>query len=408
MIPKLEDYKERWQIKSDSLIKPGLEAIETALKKLGNPELKIKVIHVSGTNGKGSTIQVMETILRAHGYSTGTFTSPAIKDLHDQIRYNGEVATAEQIDAACEQIKKASLSGCLTDFELLTVIAFLVLEKMSPDYVLVETGMGGLLDSTNVVKPIVSVITSIAIDHVQFLGTTLEEIAKHKAGIIKWETPIVVGDLASEGLSIVKEVAKAQHAPLKIYGKDFIIEKLAEERFKGDSTFTFQKRKMKGEHQRRNTGVAIAALLAANIRLEEKKVQDALQEAQLSYRFEEVMPNVFLDGAHNPAAARALRETIEEEFPGEKVDFIIGMLKGKDLKGTLDELTPVAASFTFLTFPHPNAATGEELMEHCTHDQKRVTNTFERTIILSEGHLKRTIVSGSLYLLLDLRFIVEE
>lgn len=408
MIPKLDEYKARWQITSDPSIKPGLEAIETALEKLGNPESTIKVIHVSGTNGKGSTIQMMEAILREHGYTTGTFTSPAVEDLHDQIRFNGDFATEEQIDEACQQIKKAGLSGSLTEFELLTVIAFIVFEKLSPDYVLIETGMGGLLDSTNVVNPIVSVITSIAIDHSQFLGATLEKIARHKAGIIKWKTPIVVGELAAEALSVVKEISVVQKAPLEIYGEDFLIEKNGHERFKGTTTFTLKERKMKGVHQRRNAGVAIAALLAANIKLEEGKVQHALAHAELSHRFEEIGSNVFLDGAHNPAAARALRETIEEEFPGEKVDFIVGMLKGKDLKGTLDELVPIAESFTFLTFTHPDAATGEELMRNCIHNQKKVTNSYEGTIILNEDKGISKIVTGSLYLLSDLRFITED
>lgn len=407
MIPKLDEYKERWKIKSDPSIRPGLEAIESALKNLGNPETKIKVIHVSGTNGKGSTIQFMETILQEHGYTTGVFTSPAIKDLHDQIRYNGEIATTEQIDGACQQIKNAGLSGTLTDFELLTVIAFLVFEKLSPDYVFIETGMGGLQDSTNVVKPVVSVITSIALDHTQFLGTTLQEIAKHKAGIIKWQTPVVVGELASGALAIIREIAIKQNASLEIYGEDFVIEKNSSEQFKGGQTYTLKERKMKGPHQRINMGVAISALLAANIPLEEEKVASAVRDAKYPHRFEEVMPNVFLDGAHNPAAARALRETIEEELPGEKVDFIVGMLKSKDLKGTLDELLPVARSFTFLTFEHPDAATGEELMVHCAHHTKRVTNVFGGTIILNTDNKKSSIVTGSLYLLADLRFIVE-
>lgn len=405
LIPKLDEYKEVWKINSDTTIKPGVQAIEAALKRLGNPELNIKVIHVGGTNGKGSTIQYMEAILRAHGYSTGTFTSPAIKDLHDQIQFNGENATKDQIDEALQKIKVAGLSGTLTDFELLTVIAFLVLEKLSPDYVLIETGMGGLLDSTNVVRPIVSVITSIAIEHEQFLGTTLSEIAKHKAGIIKWQTPIVIGELEQKALSVVEEVASRQRAPLLVYGKDFTIEKNGDERFVGANAFTLKERKMKGAHQRVNAAVAIAALLAVNSKLEESKLQIALRHAQVAHRFEEILPNVFLDGAHNPAAARALRKTIEGEFPGEKVDFMIGMLKTKDLKGTLDELLPVAASFTFLTFDHPDAATGEELMLNCNYKNKRVTNAFDRSIILSNDRSLRSIVTGSLYLLVDLRYI---
>lgn len=130
MIPKLEEYKIRFQVASDPSIKPGLEAIKTALEKLDNPQNTLKIIHVSGTNGKGSTIQFMEAILRANGYSTGVFSSPAIRDLHDQIRLNGEDATPQMIDEAFSDIQMAGLSGKLTDFELLTAVAFLVLKKM--------------------------------------------------------------------------------------------------------------------------------------------------------------------------------------------------------------------------------------------------------------------------------------
>lgn len=408
MIPKLDEYKKRFEIESDASIKPGLKAIRMALRKLENPEKALKIIHVSGTNGKGSTIQFMEALLRQHGYTTGTFTSPALHDLHDQIRMNGEVATKAVIDDAFQKIKNAGLSGKLTDFELLTVVAFLVLKKWSPDYVLLETGMGGLLDSTNVVNPIVSVITSIALDHTQFLGESIEEIARHKAGIIKEETPVIIGQLPTEALAVVQQVVYEQKSSLKIYGTDFIIEKNTAETFKGTETFNFKERKMKGPHQRINTAVAIEALLTGGIELKEEKVEKALKTAQLPHRFEEVLPNVFLDGAHNPAAAHALRETIETEFPGEKVDFIIGMLKRKDLKGTLDELLPIAHSFTFLTFNHPEAASGEELMRNCRHPHKKVEKISGRSITLSKGEKNRKIVAGSLYLLMELDLQIEK
>ena len=160
MIPKLDEYKERWGIESDDAIKPGLEAVQKALVEVGNPEKKLQIIHVAGTNGKGSTIAFMEAILKEHGFSTGVFSSPAIVDIHDQIRINGELISAEELDKSFSTMKEAGLSGLLTDFELLTVAAFVTFGRLAPDYVLLETGMGGKLDSTNVVKPLVSVITS--------------------------------------------------------------------------------------------------------------------------------------------------------------------------------------------------------------------------------------------------------
>lgn len=408
MIPKLEEYKKRHHITSEAMIKPGLEAIQAALHKLGHPEKNLKIIHVSGTNGKGSTIHFMESILREHGYMTGAFTSPAVHDLHDQIRLNDENASEQMINEAFRTIKQAGLDGKLTDFELLTVVAFLVFEKTAPDYVLLETGMGGLLDSTNIADPIVSVITSIALDHTGFLGTTIEEITAHKAGIIKKGKPVVIGRMRPESLAMIKKIASEQDAELKGYGEDFTIEDNGREVFRGTETFLLSERKMKGPHQRINAAVAIEALAAANIELREDKLNKALQQAQLAHRFEEIYPDVFLDGAHNPAAAKALRQTIEETFPGEKVDFIIGMLKRKDLKGTLDELQPVAKSFTFLTFNHPEAATGEELMDNCRFINKKMTNISDSSIMLSKDEGARIIVSGSLYLLTTITIIMEE
>ncbi len=408
MIPKLNEYKKRWHFESDRTIKPGLDAIEKALQILEHPEKALKVIHVSGTNGKGSTIQLMEAIIQAHGYKTGSFTSPAIKDIHDQIRYNGENITPDQIDRAFWQLNSHHLSGTLTDFELLTVIAFLVLKDLAPDYILLETGMGGLLDSTNVITPIVSVITSIALDHTQFLGTTIEEITTHKAGIIKKEIPVVVGNLPSDALHIAKKTAQKNDSLIKVYGEDFGITQKEEDVFKGEATFTLPERKMKGTHQRINSSVAIEALLVGGVTLKEALVQQALANTQLPHRFEEIYPDVFLDGAHNPAAATALRKTIEEMFPGEKVNFVIGMLKRKDIKGTLDALIPVAKSFTFIHFNHPDAATAEELLAQCQHESKKVTKLIGRSIILTKEKSERIIVAGSLYLLADLTFTIKD
>ncbi|MEK5069481.1 bifunctional folylpolyglutamate synthase/dihydrofolate synthase [Sporosarcina sp. FSL K6-1508] len=399
MIPKMNVYKERWGIVSDDTIKPGLDAMQEALIKVGNPEKKLQIIHVAGTNGKGSTIAFMESILKEHRLSTGVFSSPAIIDIHDQIRINGEAITEAELDKSFETMKEAGLSGLLTDFELLTVAAFVTFERLAPDYVLLETGMGGLLDSTNVVIPLVSVITSIALDHTAFLGTTTAQVAKHKAGIIKKGIPTVIGTLPEEALQVVRKISNRQMSPLYIYGEQFSMQ---DDVFNGIETFQLAGRRMRGPHQGMNAAVAIQSLLTTGIQLTEKGVSDAVASTQLAHRFQEISPDVFIDGAHNPAAAKVLAETIRTEFPGEKVDFVIGMLKGKDIERTLDELIPVAASFTFLTFPHPQAATGEQLMEYCNHKEKRVTMIGNDTIILVEGRRRKKIVTGSLYLLSNL------
>ncbi|NYF25027.1 folylpolyglutamate synthase/dihydrofolate synthase family protein [Sporosarcina sp. JAI121] len=396
MIPNMNVYKERWGIDSDDSIKPGLKAVKEALAEIGNPEVKVDVIHVAGTNGKGSTIAFMEAILKEHGFSTGVFSSPAIIDLHDQIRINGEAVTKVELDKSFRAMKEAGLSGKLTDFELLTVAAFVTFGRLAPDYVLLETGMGGKLDSTNVVIPLVSVITSIALDHTAFLGTTISEVAGHKAGIIKKGIPVVIGSLPDEAIHVVRNISNQQDSPLFMYGEQFV---LNNNDFSGTNKFHLGERKMKGAHQGENAAVAIQSLLTAGIPLMEDLVAKAISTAQLAYRFHEISPGVYVDGAHNPAAAKVLADTIRFEFPGEKVDFVIGMLKGKDIEKTLDELVPVAASFTFLTFSHPQAATGEQLMEYCHHRDKRVTNWESESIILGVEADKKKIVTGSLYLI---------
>ncbi|WP_186668531.1 folylpolyglutamate synthase/dihydrofolate synthase family protein [Sporosarcina sp. BP05] len=396
MIPKMNVYKERWGIDSDNSIKPGLDAVREALSKMGNLERELQVIHVAGTNGKGSTIAFMEAILKEHGFSTGVFSSPAIIDIHDQIRMNGDEITEEELDKSFRAMKEAGLSGLLTDFELLTVAAFLTFGRLAPDYVLLETGMGGLLDSTNVVVPLVSVITSIALDHTAFLGGTIAEVAEQKAGIIKKGIPVVIGPLPEEALKVVHAISSRQVSPLFMYGEQF---GMKNNMFNGTSTFLLTERKMKGPHQGVNAAVAIQSLLVAGIQLTEEAASKGVATTQLAHRFQEISPGVFMDGAHNPAAAKVLADTIRFEFPGEKVDFVVGMLKGKDIENTLNELIPVAASFTFLTFPHPQAATGEQLMEHCHHQRKRVTIAGSDTIILVTEENRKLIVTGSLYLL---------
>ncbi|WP_342505316.1 folylpolyglutamate synthase/dihydrofolate synthase family protein [Sporosarcina sp. FSL K6-2383] len=397
MIPKMDEYKKRWAIESDDAIKPGLEAIQEALALVGNPEADLQIIHVAGTNGKGSTIAFMEGILRQHGFSTVVFSSPALIDIHDQIRLNGHPISTEDLDTAFKLIKKVGLSGKLTDFELLTVAAFVACRQFAPDFVLLETGMGGKLDSTNVVIPLVSVITSIALDHTSFLGETLEKITDHKAGVIKAKKPIVIGALPKEALAVIQYTARELHSELFAYGEQFTL--TTEDAFNGLQTFQLNGRGMKGAHQGVNAAVAIEALLAAGVMLEEDKVAGGIATTQLPFRFQEVFPGVFMDGAHNPAAAKVLTETIQLEFPGEKVDFIIGMLKGKDVEQTLNELVPVAASFTFVTFPHLQAEKPEKLMEYCHHEKKKMTNIESDTIILEKECGRRTIVTGSLYMI---------
>ncbi|WP_039043050.1 folylpolyglutamate synthase/dihydrofolate synthase family protein [Sporosarcina sp. ZBG7A] len=403
MIPKLEEYKKRVSIISDKEIKPGLAAIEHAMNLLGSPQKNLRAIHVAGTNGKGSTICFMESILREAGISTGVFASPAMIDIHDQIRINGENSTEEQLTTSFQILKDAGLDGMLTDFELLTAAAFATFNRLQPDVVLIECGMGGRFDSTNVLTPMVSVIPSIARDHIGFLGDSIGEIAWHKTGILKKGVPAVCGKLPADAEKVVEKVATEVGSPLVIYGQGFCMKEGNPEQFDGSQQLALPNRKMKGPHQAINAAVAIESLLKAGLNLPIEAIQTGIATAQLSYRFEEIAPGVFFDGAHNPAAALMLRRTIQEQLPGEKIDFVIGMMANKEIKETLDELIPVANSFTFINFNVPGAATAQCLYDQCEFGNKMVIDIDCVSSLLTKDLGVKKIVSGSLYLLNSLR-----
>ncbi|MEK6268565.1 MAG: Mur ligase family protein, partial [Planococcus sp. (in: firmicutes)] len=210
MIIGLEHYKEKWNIQTDTAIHPGLEAITAALKELGNPHKGGKFIHLAGTNGKGSTATFLSSILQAHGYSVGNFYSPCIEDLHDQIQLNGKPISPQELEPIMQQLSHVKTP--LTDFELLTLAALLVFKKHAPDFAIIEAGMGGALDSTNVIIPEIAIIPSISIDHTNFLGNSIEEITWHKAGIIKKWQPVVIGELPEKSAAIIRETANNLHA----------------------------------------------------------------------------------------------------------------------------------------------------------------------------------------------------
>ncbi|WP_194841077.1 bifunctional folylpolyglutamate synthase/dihydrofolate synthase [Sporosarcina cascadiensis] len=400
MIPKLDEYKKQFDIESDDSIKPGLAAIEEALSLVLNPEKDLRIIHVAGTNGKGSTIAVMEAVLQAHGYSTGVFSSPAMIDIHDQIRINGDPISPAELEYVFEEMNAAGISGMLTDFELLTLAAFLAFRNAAPDYVLLETGMGGRFDSTNVVTPLVSVITSIALDHTGFLGHTLSEITAHKAGIIKPLIPAVIGDLPAEAKEVALAEAARHKSMVRIYGEEFVMRQRNLEVFSGISEFRIPSRKMKGPHQAVNHAVALEALLQAGVPLQQMQVADAIRNVQLPFRFQEIREGVFIDGAHNPAAAGKLVETIRQEFPNEKVHWIVGMLNTKDYAKTIEILSPLASRFTFVNFPHAQAAKAEDLQAVCTIENSEVLSADELDLTCAEKDIK--VVVGSLYLLSSL------
>lgn len=411
MIPQFDRYKEKWSVQSDDVIKPGLTAIQEALKLVGNPQHKLQVVHIAGTNGKGSTITFLEAIAKEHEVRVGKFMSPCILDVHDQIQVAGTPITLEEMDTVFAQMKEAGLSGKLTDFELLTVAAFMHFVNSKVDVAIIEAGMGGLYDSTNVVLPIVSIIPSIALEHTNYLGNTLASIAHHKAGIIKQDRPIIIGEMPEEAKEVILEQARIKNAPVLALGDQFYMELTTEgELYTNDEnglSFSIGKRKMKGTHQGQNMALAITAFFevatALRVPVSIPSIIAGVEQATVLGRFEEVLPAVIFDGAHNPASAEKLVATIREEFPEETLTFIVGILGDKDVEAVLRQFEQVSDCFYFVDIDNPRAMSAKDLLDLSNAKEKTILQDSISFIKEQSRKQQKTIVSGSLYLLAQMR-----
>ncbi|MDE0583627.1 Mur ligase family protein [Planococcus sp. A6] len=378
MITGLDPYKEKWGIRSDASIKPGLEAMEAALFELGNPHKGLPFIHIAGTNGKGSTAAFVSSILMAHGKHVGNFFSPAIEDVHDQIQLDRMPIGTAEFDKAMERLSKVKTA--LTDFELLTVCALLIFEEAAPDYIIIEAGMGGRFDSTNVIDPLVSIITSISKEHTMFLGDSIEEIAWHKAGIIKDEKPVVIGPLPEEARKVIDGIAQEHHAPI-----------LTVQEYDGPL-------KLKGQHQRFNASLAwTAAQQLLGQLFDAEKTAAGLAQATIAFRFEEIFQHVIFDGAHNEASIKALVETIQENYPDKKIHIVMGLIQGKDYLSILRLLEKISSHFTFIDFSDERAMPAQILFSENISKIKTIQNDYDILPVQNDSEV--TIVTGSLYLL---------
>ena len=339
-------------------IKPGLERIKFLLEMLGNPQKKLKFIHVAGTNGKGSTCTFISSILKASGLNTGLFISPFVLDFRERFQINGNMISKEEFVDVLEYIipfaKKMPKNGNkLTEFELITVIALVWFERKNCDVVVLEVGLGGRLDATNVIdKALVSVITSISYDHMNILGTTISEIATEKAGILKPNgTLVLYPEQEKEAFLTVKNIA--ENLKNKIIIPD--LNSLSNVKFDlGGTEFTYINEtfeiKLLGEHQIYNAITAICAVReVANLglKISDKNIKSGLMNAKFYSRLEIISkkPLVILDGAHNLAGAKALVEAIKLYFSKKRVVAIVGMLKDKEVTKVLRVVAPLVSGF---------------------------------------------------------------
>jgi dihydrofolate synthase/folylpolyglutamate synthase len=344
---------------------------------LDDSHLKYPIIHVAGTKGKGSVSAFCATVLQAAGYKTGLFTSPHLKDFEERIQINGEPIPRPELVALVEEIKPfVAEIPKLTTFEISTALGFWYFARQGVDVAVIEVGLGGRLDSTNVVNPEVAVITSISHDHTFVLGDTLEEIATEKAGIIKYGKPVVLGPQQSQVVDVVKTIAAEQEAPFTQIGEDYNY-KPCERSLDGQSFCIW--RKVEGEdaalylnipllglHQIENAATAYAALdvfRKYNLPFTNMDIQEGFSKTNWPARFEILRrePPVVVDSAHNSYSAKMLRQTLEDYFPNQPVILVIGVSADKDVEGMFRELQTGVKAIITTQSNHPRAMHPEEL-----------------------------------------------
>lgn len=392
-------------------IKPGLERVSRLLSRLGNPQNDLKFIHVAGTNGKGSVCAMISSILRESGKKIGMFISPYIVDFRERIQINGEFISEEDFAYYALKVKEVinEEKDSPTEFEFITAVAFTYFKEKGCDVVVLEVGLGGRYDSTNVIGvPLCSVITSISLDHTDILGDTVEKIAEEKCGIIKKNGVTVTSPLQNEGAFevIAKNCAEKNNTlRMPCDRPNILSQTLLGTRFEyGGETYTLG---LPGDFQMKNVTLAIE--VADVLGIDVNHVKKGLEKAVHPARFEVVRDNpyVIIDGAHNEDGALELKASIDKYFKGQKVLGVCGMLADKSYQRELEILKDNFSALILMTPDNPRALSAKDLK--ITADK-----IFENTIICSDAKILckliednfpgvPTIIFGSLYLASELR-----
>ncbi len=308
-------------------IKLGLENTERLFDSLGVPAPAARILHVAGTNGKGSVCAMLDAICRAAGYRTALFTSPHLITFRERIQVNGEMISEADVASGLSRIREliAEWDPHPTFFEITTALALDYFKRQAADLIVLETGLGGRLDSTNATRPIVSVLTPIDYDHQKWLGDTLTEIASEKAGIIKPGMPVVSAAQAEEAAQVIRERAAACDAPLTFVRHGF-------------TEFPVV---LAGAHQKENAALAVAALAAAGVSVDPAAVKEGLAQVRWPARFQRWDERTVIDGAHNPAGARSLAEAWRETFGEQGATVLLATLNDKDATELCRALSPL-------------------------------------------------------------------
>ena len=398
-------------------IKPGVKRMEWMLEQLDHPERKITGVHIVGTNGKGSTLSYMRNALNYNDYTVGTFTSPYIEVFNERISVNGNPIPDDDIALLANIVRPVSERlvaetdlGNSTEFEIITMMMFVYFGNVNPvDYVLIEAGLGATHDSTNVFSPVMTLLTSIGLDHVDILGDTLLDITKDKSGVIKEGIPLVFNVKDDGCRDHIYKVLDEKNAKGIELERDIILSQNGEEfSFKyGRFDFDDIKLDMLGCHQQENASIAIAALLEMMerglVKLDVNKMIQGVESTFWTGRIEKIsnQPPIILDGAHNNEAVDALVETMRETYGDKKITVLFSAVKGKPLDTMVYKIGMLADTFNVTEFDFFKAEDGEVLFNAIDHPDKHFVKDYIDYIKHFDGEL--LLITGSLYFISEVK-----
>ncbi|NLL62077.1 MAG: bifunctional folylpolyglutamate synthase/dihydrofolate synthase [Candidatus Atribacteria bacterium] len=404
-------------------IKLGLNNISGLLSIFDNPHLKTKVIHIAGTNGKGSTAAVLHSILQKANYKVGLYTSPHLVSFQERMKINGEYITQDEVCALLKRLKPAIKKIAHTEgykhptfFEVVTAMAFLYFYEKNVDFAIMEVGLGGRLDATNICRPLVSIVTHLGFDHMEQLGNTLSEIAAEKGAIIKQNTAIISGQQLPEAAQVIEKIAQEKEAPLYIYGEQF--KAVLENSLLKGNYFNYSGIYYKiinlfvplaGEYQLENASLAIAAAELLNnngFKINKESIIEGARHAQWPGRFEIIRekPLVILDGAHNPDGVTQFMKNLKRLIPDKNIIAVLGVFQDKDFTAIVKTIVTQINKVILTMADNPRATPTTVLMEEVSRymDKKHISETNSVAAAIDKAlQIAREdeiiIITGSLY-----------